>query len=90
MTTLSKLSNLKQGKRSFTTHFTKFQQLAANTGLNKIGLIASLCYLLLLELQRAIVSKALLNNLNIYANLITTYDNNMHFLPVAASALYHL
>jgi hypothetical protein len=24
MTALSKLSNLKQGKRSFTTHFTKF------------------------------------------------------------------
>jgi hypothetical protein len=34
------------------------------------------------------VGKALLNNLNTYANLIATYDNNMHFLPVAASALY--
>jgi hypothetical protein len=34
------------------------------------------------------VGEALLNNLNTYANLIATYDNNMCFLPVAASALY--
>jgi hypothetical protein len=88
MTALSKLNNLKQGKQSFTTYFAKFQQLAANTGLNEIGLIASLRHLLSLELQRAIVSKALPNNLNTYANLITTYDNNMCFLPVAASAPY--
>jgi hypothetical protein len=89
MTALSKLNNLKQGKRSFTTHFAKFRRLAANIGLNKIGLIASLYYLLSLELQRAIVGEALLNNLNTYANLIATYDNNMHFLPIAASVLYH-
>jgi hypothetical protein len=88
MTALSKLSNLKQGKQSFTTHFAKFQQLAANTGLNKIGLIASLCHLLSLKLQRAMVGEALPNNLNTYANLITTYNNNMRFLPVAASAPY--
>jgi hypothetical protein len=88
MTALSKLNNLKQGKRSFTTHFAEFWRLAANTGLNEIGLIASLHYSLSLELQRAIVSKALLNNLNTYANLIATYNNNMCFLPVAASALY--
>jgi hypothetical protein len=88
MTALSKLNNLKQGKRSFTTYFTEFQQLAANTGLNKIGLIASLCHSLSLELQRAIVSKALPNNLNTYTNLIATYDNNMCFLLIATSALY--
>jgi hypothetical protein len=88
MTALSKLSNLKQGKRSFTTHFAEFRRLAADTGLNEIGLIASLCYLLSLELQRAMVGEALLNNLNTYANLIATYDNNMRFLPVAASAPY--
>jgi hypothetical protein len=34
------------------------------------------------------VGKALLNNLNMYANLIATYDNNMCFLPIAASAPY--
>jgi hypothetical protein len=90
MTALSKLNNLKQGKQSFTTHFAKFQRLAADTGLNKIGLIASLCYLLSLKLQRAIVSKALPNNLNTYANLIATYNNNMCFLPVATSTLYRL
>jgi hypothetical protein len=88
ITALSKLNNLKQGKQSFTTHFAKFWQLAADTGLNEIGLIASLCHSLLLELQHAIVGEALLNNLNMYANLIATYNNNMHFLPVAASALY--
>jgi hypothetical protein len=32
------------------------------------------------------VGEALLNNLNTYANLIATYDNNMRFLPVAVSA----
>jgi hypothetical protein len=88
MTALSKLSNLKQGKRSFTTHFAKFQQLAANTGLNKIGLITSLRHSLSLKLQRAMVGEALPNNLNTYTNLITTYNNNMRFLPVAASAPY--
>jgi predicted ATPase len=50
ITALSKLNNLKQGKRSFTTYFTKFSRLAANIGLNKISLIASLCYLLSLKL----------------------------------------
>jgi hypothetical protein len=34
------------------------------------------------------VSKSLLNNLNTYANLIVTYDNNLQFLPTAASDLY--
>jgi hypothetical protein len=88
MTALSKLNNLKQGKRSFTTHFAEFRRLAADTGLNEIGLIASLRHSLSLELQRAMVGEALPNNLNTYANLIATYDNNMRFLPVAASAPY--
>jgi hypothetical protein len=50
MTALSKLNNLKQGKRSFTTYFAKFQRLAANTGLNEISLIASLRHSLSLKL----------------------------------------
>jgi hypothetical protein len=50
ITALSKLNNLKQGKQSFTTHFAEFRRLAADTGLNEIGLIASLRHSLLLEL----------------------------------------
>jgi hypothetical protein len=42
LTALSKLSNLKQGKRSFTAYFAKFCWLASNTRLNKISFIASL------------------------------------------------
>lgn len=88
MTALSKLNNLKQGKRSFTAHFAEFRRLAADTGLNEIGLIASLRHSLSLELQRAMVGESLPNNLNTYANLIATYDNNLRFLPVSASAPY--
>ena len=49
--------------------------------MNKIGLIASLRNSLSYKLQRAIVREALPNDLNDYANLISTYDNNLRFLP---------
>ena len=35
------------------------------------------------------VRESLPNNLNTYANLIATYDNNMRYLPTSASAPYH-
>ena len=88
MTALSKLYNLRQGKRSFTAHFAEFRRLAADTGLNEIGLIASLRSSLSLELQRAMVGESLPSNLNTYANLIATYDNNMRFLPARALTPY--
>jgi hypothetical protein len=34
------------------------------------------------------VSKSLLNDLNTYANLIATYNNNLRFLPTSTSDLY--
>ena len=88
MTALSKLSNLKQGKRSFTAHFAEFRRLASDTGLNEIGLIASLRNSLSPELQRAMVGESLPSDLNSYANLIATYDNNMRFLPVPVTTPY--
>jgi hypothetical protein len=36
------------------------------------------------------VRESLLDNLNVYANLIATYDNNMQFLLASVSALYCL
>jgi hypothetical protein len=84
MTALNKLNNLRQGKKSFTTHFAEFRRIAADTGLNEIGLIASLRHSLSFELQRAMVGEALPSDLNTYANLIATYDNNMRFLPVSS------
>ncbi|KAI0570081.1 Retrotrans-gag domain-containing protein [Pyrenophora tritici-repentis] len=81
LTALSRLSGLRQGKRSFTSHFAEFRRLAADTGLNEIGLIASLRNSLSHELQRAMVGEALPSDLNDYANLISTYDNNLRFLP---------
>jgi hypothetical protein len=88
MTALSKINTLKQGRRRFTAYFAKFRQLASDTSLNKIGLIASLRNSLSLELQQAIVRESLLDNLNVYANLIATYNNNMRFLLASVSALY--
>jgi hypothetical protein len=88
MTALSKMNTLKQGRRSFTAHFAEFRRLASDTGLNEIGLIASLRNSLSLELQRAMVGESLPDNLNVYANLIATYDNNMRFLPAPVSAPY--
>jgi hypothetical protein len=88
ITALSKINTLKQGRRSFTAYFAKFRQLASNTSLNKISLIASLRNSLSLELQRAIVGESLLDNLNVYANLIATYNNNMRFLLASVSTLY--
>ena len=58
------------------------------TGLNKISLIASLRNLLSPKLQRAIVGELLLSDLNLYANLIATYNNNMRFLLVPVTTLY--
>lgn len=81
LTALSRLSKLKQGKRSFTSHFAEFRRLAADTGLNEIGLIASLRSSLSTELQRAMVGEKLPRDLNTYANLVATYDNNLRFLP---------
>lgn len=40
LTALSKLSSLKQGKRSFTSYFAEFRRLAANTSLNDVGLVS--------------------------------------------------
>ena len=46
-----------------------------------ISLIASLRNSLSYKLQRAIVREALPSDLNDYANLISTYNNNLCFLP---------
>lgn len=88
MTALSKLSTLKQGKRGFTAHFAEFRRLAADTSLNEIGLIASLRNSLSPDLQRAMVGESLPSDLNSYANLISTYDNNMQFLPAPVPTPY--
>lgn len=82
LTALSRLNTLRQGRRSFTSHFAEFRRIASDTGLNEIGLIAALRNSLSTELQRAMVGESLPNDLNAYANLIATYDNNMRFLPV--------
>jgi len=81
LTALSKLSNLKQSKQSFTSYFAKFCRLAADTSLNNVGLVSALRNSLSHELQRAMVGHALPRDLNEYANLISTYDNNLRFLP---------
>jgi hypothetical protein len=82
-TALTRIGNLRQGKHGFLTHFAEFRRLAADTGLNEIALIMQLKRSLSSELLRAMIGVKIPDNLNDYANLIVTYDNDLRYLPKA-------
>jgi hypothetical protein len=81
LTALSKLDALRQDRKNFTTHFAEFRRLAADTGLNEIGLITQLRRSLNDDLRRAMVGVKIPDTLNDYANLIASYDNDLRYLP---------
>ena len=86
ITAWSKLDNLKQGKRSFLTHFAEFRRLVADTELNEAGMISHLRRTLSDDLRRAMIGIVIPSTLNEYANLISTYDNDLRYLPITRSS----
>ena len=86
ITAWSKLDNLKQGKRSFLTHFAEFRRLVADTELNEAGMISHLRRTLSDDLRRAMIGIPIPGTLNEYANLISTYDNDLRYLPVTRAS----
>jgi len=79
-TAQARLANLRQGKKSFLSHFAEFRRLAADCDLNDSALVMQLRCSLSTELQKAMVGARIPDNMNEYANLITTYDNDLRFL----------
>lgn len=83
LTAWSRLDNLKQGKRTFLSHFAEFRRLVADTNLNEGAQINQLRRSLSDELRRAMVGVPIPQSLNDYANLISLYDNDLRYLPIA-------
>lgn len=81
LTAWSRLDNLKQGKKSFLSHFAEFRRLVADTNLNEGAQINQLRRSLSNELRRAMVGIPIPRSLNEYANLIALYDNDLRYLP---------
>ena len=80
---------MKQGKRSFLTHFAEFRRLVADTELNEAGMISHLRRTLSDDLRRAMIGITIPSTLNEYANLISTYDNDLRYLPTTRVSKSH-
>lgn len=85
-TALARLGTLKQGRRSFVSHFTEFRRIAADSELNETGLIMQLKASLNSELQRAMIGTVPPDTLNEYANQIARYDNDLQYIRTRHSA----
>jgi Retrotransposon gag protein/Zinc knuckle len=85
-TALAKLGNLRQGKEGFLPFFARFRRYASESGLNEIGLIMQLKRSLSDDLRRAMIGVKTPSSLTDYANLISTYDNDLRYLPSRSSA----
>lgn len=81
----SRLDAIKQGKKSFLSHFAEFRRLVADTDLNESAQISYLRRTLSDDLRRAMVGVPVPHTLNEYANLISTYDNDLRYLPTRNS-----
>ena len=81
----SRLDSLKQGKKSFVSHFAEFRRLIADTGLNEAAQINQLRRSLSDELRQAMVGVEIPSQLNDYANKIALYDNDLRYLPTKRS-----
>jgi hypothetical protein len=77
---LARLGTLKQGNRSFISHFAEFRRIAADSDLNETGLIMQLKASLTTDLQRAMVGTVTPDTLNEYANQISRYDNDLRYI----------
>jgi len=81
LTAWSRLDNLRQGKKSFFSHFAEFRRLVADTNLNEGAQINQLRRSLSDQIRRAMVGVPIPRCLNDYANLISLYDNDLRYLP---------
>ncbi len=79
-TALARLNLLKQGKRSFVSHFAEFRRIAADSELNETGLVMQLKSSLSPELQRVMIGTVTPDTLNDYANQIARYDNDLRYI----------
>jgi hypothetical protein len=84
----SRLDSLKQGKKSFVSHFAEFRRLIADAGLNEAAQINQLRRSLSDELRQAMVGVEIPSQLNDYANKISLYDNDLRYLPSKRSYRY--
>lgn len=81
LTAWSRLDNLKQGKKSFLSHFANFRQIIADANLNEAAQISQLRRSLSDNIREKMAGVEIPNSLEAYANLIQRYDNDLRYLP---------
>lgn len=87
LTAWSKLDNLKQGKKNFTSHFANFRNIIADANLNESAQISQLRRTLSDNIREKMAGVSIPNTLDEYANLIQRYDNDLRYLPSGRSAV---
>ena len=85
LTAWSRLDNLKQGKKNFTSHFANFRQIIADANLNEAAQISQLRRTLSDNIREKMAGVEIPNTLDEYANLIQRYDNDIRYLPSGRS-----
>ena len=81
LTAWSRLDNLKQGKKNFTSHFANFRQIIADANLNEAAQISQLRRTLADNIREKMAGVEIPETLDAYANLIQRYDNDLRYLP---------
>lgn len=87
LTAWSKLDNLKQGKKNFTSHFANFRNIIADANLNESAQISQLRRTLSENIREKMAGVEIPSTLDEYANLIQRYDNDLRYLPSGRSVV---
>lgn len=87
LTAWSRLDNLKQGKKNFTSHFANFRQIIADASLNEAAQISQLRRTLSDNIREKMAGVEIPGTLDEYANLIQRYDNDLRYLPSGRSSV---
>jgi hypothetical protein len=87
LTAWSRLDNLKQGKKNFTSHFANFRHIIADANLNESAQISQLRRTLSDNIREKMAGVEIPDTLDGYANLIQRYDNDLRYLPSGRSVV---
>lgn len=83
-TAQNRLADLKQGKRSFLTHFAEFRRLAVDADLNEPAQVLQLKASLNPELRKSMIGARVPDSITDYANLIAAYDADLRAINHSA------
>ena len=83
-TAQNRLADLKQGKRSFLTHFAEFRRLAVDANLNESAQVLQLKASLNPELRKSMIGAKMPDSITDYANMIAAYDADLRAINYSA------